>query len=353
MAYLGILPSVGAFRKVDDISSQFNGVDTIFVLTEGGNAFIIGNAQNLIISIDGVIQEPGVAYTVNGSSVTFTEAPASGSSFFGVQLGSVHSFGTVSEEAIITSKLAANAVTTAKIAESAITTARLNDNAVTTAKIAESAITTARIDNLAVTSGKIAGGAVGASKLDTDAVTTGAILANAVTTAKIAEGAITEARIDTGSVTNSKIGSGAVTSSKLGGNLTFDGLVTFLDGSLETANIISSAPLTVSNVNLFDGGIHYYTADSTANGAITINVNGLASSAVGNVASVAVMLTNNATFNAYISAFRIDNVNANILRWQGSNPPSAGSANIDVYSFSIFKTAAGTYTVLGSKANFN
>ena len=46
-----------------------------------------GSAPNCIISINGVIQEPAVAYTVSGSTITFTAAPATGATFFGVVVG--------------------------------------------------------------------------------------------------------------------------------------------------------------------------------------------------------------------------------------------------------------------------
>lgn len=35
----------------------------------------VSNINNLIITLDGIIQEPGVAYTVNNSQITFSEAP--------------------------------------------------------------------------------------------------------------------------------------------------------------------------------------------------------------------------------------------------------------------------------------
>jgi len=157
--------------------------------------------------------------------------------------------------------------------------------------------------------------------------------------------------ISDGTVVAADIANGSVSSAKLAGNLIFDGIATFLDGSLERANIISSAPLSISNVNYYDGGVHYYTANAAANGAITLNVNGLSAVNTGNIASLAVLLTNNATFNAYISAFRVDNIAANVLRWQST--PTSGSANIDIYTFNIIKTAAGAYTVLGSRTNFS
>jgi hypothetical protein len=54
-------------------------------------------AANLMVSVNGVIQEPNSAFTITGSTITFTEAPATGSTFFGVVMGeaSYIAYGTV------------------------------------------------------------------------------------------------------------------------------------------------------------------------------------------------------------------------------------------------------------------
>ena len=47
-----------------------------FTLESSPNSSVFPHsAENLVVTIDGVIQEPGVAYTVNGSQITFAEAP--------------------------------------------------------------------------------------------------------------------------------------------------------------------------------------------------------------------------------------------------------------------------------------
>ena len=59
------------------ITSAFDGSTKTFLLQDKnlGTAFTPYNEQELLITIDGVIQEPGVAYTVSGSNITFSEAP--------------------------------------------------------------------------------------------------------------------------------------------------------------------------------------------------------------------------------------------------------------------------------------
>lgn len=105
MAYLGNAPTIGRFTKLDDISGSFNGSTTQFNLTSGAITITAGSATNCLISINGVIQEPIVAYSVNGSNIIFTEAPATGSTFFGVILGNTFDVGTVSDGAITNVKI--------------------------------------------------------------------------------------------------------------------------------------------------------------------------------------------------------------------------------------------------------
>ena len=70
--------------KLDSPASSFNSSQTVFSLTTGGRAVFPATARNLTISINGVIQEPDTAYTVSGSTITFTNAPTTGQTLVGV-----------------------------------------------------------------------------------------------------------------------------------------------------------------------------------------------------------------------------------------------------------------------------
>ena len=87
MAYIGPEPKLGRNREVDDISSGFNGSATAFTLAVSGSNVSPGTANDIIVSLGGVIQNPNNDYTIAGSTLTFTTAPASGLSFFAVVLG--------------------------------------------------------------------------------------------------------------------------------------------------------------------------------------------------------------------------------------------------------------------------
>ena len=90
MPYIGRGPSKsGSFRIIDDISSSFNGSTTAFTLQVSSSNLTVGQEQTLLIALDGVMQEPKSAYTIAGSTITFASAPATGVSFWGVELGDV------------------------------------------------------------------------------------------------------------------------------------------------------------------------------------------------------------------------------------------------------------------------
>ena len=88
MGYVGrgLNQDGGQYRKLDSIATSFNGSETNFTLTIDGLE-VTPTAQNLMISLGGVIQEPGTAFTVNGSTITFASAPADATTFFGVLMG--------------------------------------------------------------------------------------------------------------------------------------------------------------------------------------------------------------------------------------------------------------------------
>ena len=86
MAYIGRGLSTGQYTKLDSISDSFNGSTTSFNLTRSSTT-VTPSAQNLLISIDGIIQEPLVAFSVTGSVINFSTAPGDGATFFGIMMG--------------------------------------------------------------------------------------------------------------------------------------------------------------------------------------------------------------------------------------------------------------------------
>lgn len=62
----------------DDISASFNGSTTTFDLTQSAIAVTPRAAKNVVCSIGGCPQIPGTGFTVSGSQITFSSAPAGG-----------------------------------------------------------------------------------------------------------------------------------------------------------------------------------------------------------------------------------------------------------------------------------
>ena len=92
-------------REIDDISSGFDGSETEFTLQVAGVNVEPASAQQLIISVGGVMQNAGDDFTVSGSTLTFTTAPDSGLTFFGTSLGQSLSLNTVADASVGSSSL--------------------------------------------------------------------------------------------------------------------------------------------------------------------------------------------------------------------------------------------------------
>jgi len=119
MAYIGRQNLGGAYRQLDDISSGFDGSDTTHTMQVNSTNVTVGDVNQIILSLGGVIQKPGTDFTVSGSVLTFTTAPAANTSFFAVLLGSDNG-GTVTPTD--------GSVTTAKIVDANVTKAKLADS---------------------------------------------------------------------------------------------------------------------------------------------------------------------------------------------------------------------------------
>jgi len=114
MPYIGKSPVGGGFHKLDNLTAS--ATDT-YALTLGSAAYYPETANQLLVSLNGVIQAPQDSFTVSGSNLIFDSAlTASDSIDFVVALGDVLGVGSVSDGAITTAKIGNSAVTDAKLA---------------------------------------------------------------------------------------------------------------------------------------------------------------------------------------------------------------------------------------------
>tara|TARA_A100000171_G_C2014745_1_gene88163 strand:- start:40 stop:495 length:456 start_codon:yes stop_codon:yes gene_type:complete len=108
MAYIGKRPLQGNYKKLTDISGSFNGSTTAFTLQSAGVNVSPQSEENCIINISGIQQEPGTAFTIAGSTITFTGAPQSSDTFFGVVLGDTLDIGIPSDSSVSASSLSSS-----------------------------------------------------------------------------------------------------------------------------------------------------------------------------------------------------------------------------------------------------
>ena len=121
---------------------EFTGVSaqTTFTLTAS-----VGSINALLVYIDGIVQ-PTSAYALpTPTSIQFITAPPANSIIRCLHLGFQSTVGVPSDGTVTTAKIAANAVTSAKILDGTIATADIADDAITDAKIFAQTITEASI----------------------------------------------------------------------------------------------------------------------------------------------------------------------------------------------------------------
>ena len=124
----------------------------------------------------------------------------------------------------------------------------------------------------------------------------------------------------------------------------------------ETWAVSATAATGTVNVDIVTASSFYYTSNASANWTFNFRGNsGTTLSSiltVGSSTTVAFAVTNGATAR-YSTAFSIDGT-AITPKWQGGAAPSAGNASsIDLYFFTIIKTAATpTYTMFASLTKF-
>jgi hypothetical protein len=92
-------------KELDDISGSFNGSTATFNLTVSSAGVSPVTAQQLLISVGGVMQNPSDDFTVSGTTITFTTAPSAGLTFFGVLLGQALSLNTIADGSVTISSL--------------------------------------------------------------------------------------------------------------------------------------------------------------------------------------------------------------------------------------------------------
>jgi hypothetical protein len=124
-----------------------DGSTTTFTLTNSvtGDNVYPGNQNSLLVSVSGVIQSPGDAFTINNNQIIFSAAPESEDTIdFIVVLGDLVAIGTPSDGTVTTVKMADTSVTDAKLH----TTLDLSSKTIT---LPNTSVTNAQLENSSIT----------------------------------------------------------------------------------------------------------------------------------------------------------------------------------------------------------
>lgn len=130
----------------------------------------------------------------------------------------------------------------------------------------------------------------------------------------------------------------------------------YLQQVIERATVSATAATGTINYDALTQAVLFYTSNASANwtlnlrGSSTVSMNTLL--AVGDSMTLTFMVTQGTT-PYYASAHQIDGSSVT-PKWQGGTAPTAGNASgIDIYTYTVIKTAATpTYTVLASQTKF-
>lgn len=112
MSYVGNQPQIGQYRKMDTLS--FNGSTQTFNILVGGISVAPATAYSMMISLNNVILEPDVGFSISGSTISFSSPPAEATPFFGLIFGDTLYTGTPSDATVTDSKIAVNTISYSK-----------------------------------------------------------------------------------------------------------------------------------------------------------------------------------------------------------------------------------------------
>ena len=133
-----------------------------------------------------------------------------------------------------------------------------------------------------------------------------------------------------------------------------------VNGTLDIEEVFEKVATTTSTASSWDfdiltQGIIFFTSNQTQNA--TVNFRGDASNSLNSVLGIGQSVTCTALMTQgstayYLNAYQVDGT-AVTPKWSGGSAPTAGNpSSIDVYTFTIIKTADATFTVLASQTQF-
>lgn len=136
------------------------------------------------------------------------------------------------------------------------------------------------------------------------------------------------------------------------------------DIKFDSVSVVNSSLnyMAQADLKLSEGGVKYYTQNYTYMGVSTFGVNlsyssseGLNSNMeIGKAATFVLMNKNGASNPGYPGSITVDDsMNSTTIYWQGGSAPTSGNANsVDIYTFTVVKTANNTFSIFADVAKF-
>lgn len=344
MSYIGNGPEINSFTiKVEKFSGT--GACTTYTLARD-----LDSADDIQVTVNGVLQEPTDSYSLLNGIITFTEAPSLGAN-------------NISVRYLAPVVVTYNQVNQSQILGGSVGTTQLATGAVTNEKIAFDTILGNKLAQNQISGNLIQNGAISGNNL-TD---------NSIRANNIVVGQITGNLIGTGAISSNNFSSGVLTSNVLASNLQLS-----VSQVTEKINISGSsgfyggagvgAITGLLNIDVLNSSIHSFESNTTSNvtfnlrGNSTINFGEVAT--VGNSISVVIRLKHNtagsrAQANVYIDGTVIDSFSGttgNLMLYAANVIPGYSTITKDeynVFGLTIFKTSSSSYSVMMSNTIFS
>ncbi len=161
--------------------------------------------------------------------------------------------------------------------------------------------------------------------------------------------------------------SGGTFSGTIAGSPTFSGTPTFSGSSsvlgavfndaAEVVTVSATAASGTINYDVTTQSVLFYTTNASGNFVVNLRASSgttlNAALATGQSVTVAFLVTNGGTAY-YNTSVQVDGTTSGVTtRWQGGTAPAAGNASsVDVYVYTVVKTASATYSVFASQTRF-
>jgi hypothetical protein len=227
--------------KANFVSGLAGGGGDITGVTAGNG--LTGDASSGEVTLN-VVGGDGITANADEIEVTVDDSTIELSASDGS--GSVR----IKDLGVSTAKLAADAVTGAKIADDAIDSEHYVDGSIDTAHLAADAVTGAKIADDAIDSEHYVDGSIDTAHLAADVVTGAKIADDAIDSEHYVDGSIDTAHIGNLQVTTAKIAADAITGAKIADDAIDSEHYT--DGSIDTAHIADSQ---ITNAKMADDAI--------------------------------------------------------------------------------------------------